>query len=258
MNDRIAPQAATELFAESYRLSPKQREVLDVLQTFPAGARAIEVANALEMHVNTARGHLEELVAQDAVRVITAPAKGRGRPSLIFQTRVPDNRAVAQEYITLIELMATMLGDPDADAMEDPAMREKAMAVGTQWANIMGVQSGEWSNLGDALAPLLLRLRQMGFDPTAVKAGGAAPQAPSVGSASASASRSEHTGQPVDDVSIALHSCPFIVNHTRPSSFVCAIHEGFIQESLGGAGKISLELKPFNLPGTCKVHVSNT
>ncbi len=245
MNENPAPQAATELFAESYRLSPKQREVLSVLQTFPDGARAIEVAQTLDMHVNTARGHLEELVAQDAVRVITAPAKGRGRPSLIFRTRVPDNRAVAQEYLTLIELMATMIGDPSADALQDPEMHAKAKALGSQWATIMGAQSVEATTLDATLSPLLTRLRAMGFDPT---------------TSDEKTNGVTETDTPQDsdteDLSISLHSCPFIVGDAKPSSFVCAVHEGFIEESLGGSGKISLELIPFNAPGTCAVNVA--
>ncbi|BAU95569.1 transcriptional regulator [Corynebacterium suranareeae] len=229
MKQQTAPTAATDLFAESYKLSPKQREVLDVLQSFPDGARAIDVAKKLDLHVNTARGHLEELVAKEAIRVVTASAKGRGRPSLIFQTRVPDNRAVAREYITLIELMANMLGDVDDDAIKNPELRAKAQAIGKQWAHVMGIDHAEVEELDQALSPLITRLREMGFDPA----------------------------ETPEENSVALHSCPFVVNDKRPSSFVCAIHAGFIQESLGTNNKIQLELKPLNAPGTCKVHVLN-
>ncbi|ANE03755.1 helix-turn-helix transcriptional regulator [Corynebacterium crudilactis] len=233
MKQQDAPTAATELFAESYKLSPKQREVLDVLQTFPDGARAQDIAKKLDLHVNTARGHLEELVAKEAIRVVTAAAKGRGRPFLIFQTRVPDNKAVAKEYITLIELMANMLGDVEDDALTNPALRTKAREIGTQWAHIMGIDHAEAAELDEALSPLITRLREMGFDPTTT----------------------ENTNEA--EASLALHSCPFVVNDKRPSSFVCAIHAGFIQESLGSNNQIHLELKPLNAPGTCKVHVLN-
>lgn len=233
MNKDSAPRAATELFAESYRLSPKQREVLDVLQTFPAGARAVEIAEALDMHVNTARGHLEELVAQDAVRVLTAPAKGRGRPSLIFQTRVPDNQAIAREYITLIELMASMLSREDTDTFADPELRAKARAIGSQWAQVMGITGRARDELDDALAPLIQRLREMGFDPT----------------------RSEPAATDTGQVSIALNSCPFIVDGERPSTFVCAVHEGYIQESMGDRHPVELDLKPFRESGACRVNV---
>ena len=104
-----SPRSSTELFPDTMKLSPKQREVLSVLQKFPQGARAAEVAKKMGMHVNTARGHLDELVNAGAVRVVTAPAQGRGRPSLIFQVRVPDNRSVAEEYVTLISVLIKAL-----------------------------------------------------------------------------------------------------------------------------------------------------
>ena len=99
-----SPRSSTELFPDTMKLSPKQSEVLSVLQDFPQGARAVDIAEEMGMHVNTARGHLDELVHAGAVRVITAPAHGRGRPSLIFQVRVPDNRSVAEEYLSLIHI----------------------------------------------------------------------------------------------------------------------------------------------------------
>ena len=106
-----SPRSSTELFPDTMRLSPKQSEVLSILQTFPQGARAAEIAQKLGMHVNTARGHLDELINAGAVRVVTAPAQGRGRPSLIFQVRVPDNRSVAEEYVTLISVLIKALAD---------------------------------------------------------------------------------------------------------------------------------------------------
>lgn len=87
MTTQTAPTAASDLFAESYKLSPKQREVLDALQTFPDGARAIDVAKKLDLHVNTARGHLEELVAKEAIRVVTAAAKVADAPPHLPNTR---------------------------------------------------------------------------------------------------------------------------------------------------------------------------
>ena len=60
------PRPVTELFPESLRLSPKQRAVLDALDEFPNGAKVGEIAKTLGMHTNTARGHLEELVAMEA------------------------------------------------------------------------------------------------------------------------------------------------------------------------------------------------
>ena len=89
MKDNRPPRPAAELFPEALQLSTKQREVLDQLQTYPQGARSVDLAADLGMHVNTVRGHLDELIARGAVHATTSPAQGRGRPSLIFQTTGP-------------------------------------------------------------------------------------------------------------------------------------------------------------------------
>lgn len=125
------PRAATELFPEALTLSPKQSLVLNTLREFPHGASATELAKRLGMHANTVRGHLEELLAHQAVSQHSAPAQGRGRPTLIFQARVPDTRAVAQEYISLIGHLAQAI-EPD-----------QAREIGRRWAQSEGSGSVE-------------------------------------------------------------------------------------------------------------------
>ncbi len=237
MTSQPYPRPATDLFPESLRLSPKQREVLTALQQFPEGARAIDIATELGMHVNTARGHLDELVSREAVRVFTAPAQGRGRPSLIFQVRVPDNRAIAEEYVSLIEVLSSAVNAMDTIT---PEVLDKAREIGRQWAHRMQAEGQKWDTAEEMLTPLYLRLRDMGFDPSVDK-----PQ--------------EIDGGTTTDV--RLHSCPFVTDSKRPSLFVCAIHEGFIQEAMGDPGKpdsdgkIHLTLRPFAGDGTCVVSV---
>lgn len=225
------PRSATDLFPESLRLSPKQREVLSALQEFPDGARATEIAAKLGMHVNTARGHLEELMAQQAVSSVTAPAKGRGRPSLIFQVRVPDNRSVAREYLSLIEVLTASLGDP---ARPDAESLERARDIGRQWAGHMLARDQTAGSVQEALGPLFHRLRDMGFDPSVTE---------------------ETTGQS-PHAELALHSCPFVADQLPPSPYVCAIHEGFIREVTGGSGPVRVELAPFAAAGECTVRLS--
>lgn len=220
------PRSAPDIFAESLRLSPKQREVLTVLQEYPEGARAVEVAGKLGMHVNTVRGHLEELIAQEAVRAVTAPAIGRGRPSLIFQVRVPDNRTVAQEYISLIEVLARSLGDAENP---DPESLARARAIGAQWAVHMNTLGNTWNSIEESLEELFHKLRAMGFDPHPAE-------------------------QAEDHAQLSLQSCPFIAGDLRPSPFICAIHEGFLQESVGPRGPVKISIRPFDAPGSCSVN----
>ena len=189
------PRPTTELFPEALNLSPKQREVLAALQRHPNGAKAGTVAEELGMHVNTARGHIDELVHAGAVNVLSAPSKGRGRPSLIFQVRVPDNKAVAEEYITLVEVLTTMLAGKEE---LDDAASAKAIEIGRHWARTTGAGESE-----GALGTLFSTLRNMGFDP---------------------ATRPDSTD-------IELRACPFVSSGLRPSPFLCAVHAGFLQET---------------------------
>lgn len=231
-----APQPATELFSESLQLSLKQREVLDALQAFPQGAGSAELAATLGMHVNTARGHLDELVARGAVRVSSLPAEGRGRPSFIFQVRVPDNRAVADEYVSLVEVLASMVADTDSATPENLSL---AHDIGRKWARRMAQSAVPAQTVADVLPQLLVRLRDMGFDPVLTP-----PQSPE------------------DGHQVALHSCPFITGDSLPTPFICAVHEGFLQETVGEtmaatSGRVSLTLLPFSGEGACVVEVDS-
>lgn len=220
MGENTPPRPATELFPESLKLSPKQREVLRTLQELTAGARASDVADALGMHVNTARGHLDELVAHGAVRVFPAPAQGRGRPSLIFQVRVPDNRTVADEYVTLIEMMADTI-DPDS-----------ARDIGRRWARRMAEEGHEPHDVDSAAARIHTMLRDMGFDPTLP----------------------EHPDTP-DSTTLTLQSCPFVTaTGERPSDFVCRVHDGFLAETVSDG--VDSHVEPMAANGQCLVHLS--
>lgn len=239
MTDNRPPRPAAELYPESLQLSAKQREVLDLLQTYPQGARSADLATDLGMHVNTVRGHLDELIARGAVHAHTAPAQGRGRPSLIFQVRIPDNRAIAREYISLVELLASMLVDIESPG---PETIGKAREIGRIWARRMAERVDSPADTpvaegGDAMDAALDRLqvtlRELGFDPTFRRA------------------RENGTDDP-DSVDIELNACPFVAEGHSPSLVVCAIHEGFLQETVGTA-PVRLSLRPFHPSGACSV-----
>ncbi|GAB3648369.1 helix-turn-helix transcriptional regulator [Corynebacterium nasicanis] len=225
MSDARHPRPTAELFPESLQLSTKQRELLDLLQTFPGGARSSDLATVLGMHVNTVRGHLDELIARGAVHATTAPAVGRGRPSLIFQVRVPDNRAIAREYISLVEVLAEMVVGEESPS---PEAMDKAREIGRAWARRMSDSGAGVETIQDALDVLTARLRELGFDPALLAVDDS------------------------DHVDIHLQACPFVTDQGRPSLVVCAMHEGFLQESMGSA-PVTLNLRPFHPAGMCTV-----
>lgn len=224
-----SPRSSTELFPDTMKLSPKQSEVLSTLQTFPQGARAAEIAQKLGMHVNTARGHLDELVNAGAVRVVTAPAHGRGRPSLIFQVRVPDNRSVAEEYVTLISVLVTALADKE---QLNDFTSEQAREIGRAWAQAAATSRG-----AEALAPLYQTMRDMGFDPVT------------------SVEQFAEEGR----TTVQLHACPFVTAGIQPSPFVCAIHDGYLdQAAADSGGRLSLKLIPKAGNGVCRIDVEES
>lgn len=219
------PQPATHLFPESLRLSPKQREVLEALETFPDGAKASELAEHLGIHVNTVRGHLDELVGHRLAHVVTAPSNGRGRPSLLFRVRVPDQRTIAQHYVALIDVLIDAL-DPACTSDKDRA--EIARTIGRRWA--MQMNATERGGEPASMHQLIALLRDMGFDPDS------------------------GTGSNTLRKSIALQACPFITEEGHlPSPAVCALHQGFLDGTVGD--RVKLELQIASPAGQCSVVV---
>ena len=83
------PDAVSNLFVESLKLSAKQRTVLDVINEHPRGITAARIATIMGTTVNTLRGHLDELLAQEAIRAEAPNVGSRGRPALVYYSRVP-------------------------------------------------------------------------------------------------------------------------------------------------------------------------
>lgn len=230
------PRSTTELFPEALNLSPKQRMVLNVVQSFAQGAKVTEVADALQMHVNTARGHLDELVAKGAARVTSAPATGRGRPSLIYSVRVPKGETIAQEYVSLIAVLAALADAASTGSSEsagsaataDAASLSKARTIGAEWArtNLSSFRAPSGKR-EEFLTTLLQLARDMGFDPT------------------------------TSPDRITLNACPFVTENILPTPFICAMHAGFLTEAsaLGCQEPVGLRLTPLPSPGICTIDV---
>ena len=226
------PRPTEELFKAALQFPPRQREVLDALQEFPNGARAIDLAKMLNMHVNTARGHLEEMVNAGTVRVVTSAAQGRGRPSLVFHSRVPDNRQVGRDVVSLITSMAEVLIDDEQEMKYYGS--QKARDIGRRWANNTELDYQP----EDELVPMHKRFRELGYDPTS----------------------DYQELQATGETDIVLRACPFLMNGELPAPFICAIHDGYLEEQsrLIEDGRYQLSLRPVCSDGTCIVHAVDT
>ncbi|AKK05605.1 putative transcriptional regulator [Corynebacterium mustelae] len=227
MTKPARPRPAIELFPESLSLSLKQRAVLDVLNNFPDGARVSQVAETLGMHINTARGHLDELVERKAIFAETAPATGRGRPSLIYRLRIPDNRTVANEYLTLINVMSKYLGDGDQEQAH-----KLAQLIGQEWGEKMIEDGFKADNINDAVRSLCGHLQQMGFDPEIKR----------------DAKNSHH-------VDVCMHSCPFVNDEGELGDFMCDIHQGMLQHHRN-LSPLRIDLQPLMENGKCMISIT--
>lgn len=214
-----APRPAGDLFDAVGQLSVKQLEVFQVIQDTPDGMQVAQISNALGMHPNTVRGHLDELMAAGVIKRHIAPAPGRGRPSHVYTARVAHTSLASEAMIALVEVLASTLANGDKDT---------AMDLGRQWADRVNPRryGNLRTDLDTAARHTAQTLREMGFDPVL---------------------RPECSNARVRE--FGLHACPFVTGRgTRPAPAVCALHEGFLDQ---GAGDVKVELLPHDRPGEC-------
>lgn len=223
IDDAAVPLPTAELMRRAAELSPKQREVLDALDSFPDGALLSELGKELGIHVNTARGHVDELAERGLVGWRVASRSTRGRPSHVYHVRTPQHHAVMDEYVTLVETLTETLAGDDLNAARD---------FGRAWAQRNADRFGEPPEDFEELATAVLRsLREMGFDPLVREADGDT------------------------SVEVGLQACPFVAaDGTPPAATICALHQGFIDATIGPH---HLDFMPFDAPGQCGARLVN-
>ncbi len=252
------PDAVSNLFVESLKLSAKQRKVLDIIHEHPRGITATRIATIMGTTVNTLRGHLDELLAQEAIRAEAPNVGSRGRPALVYYSRVPDNRAIALEYITLVRVFAQYL----SETTDNP--QAAAYDIGRTWARQISTEPCDESEL-------LVRLAQMGFDPVPVEephnladtqlatppaeqSNAQHPEAPEAAEMAdgTATSRPDPPGRPI----IELRSCPFLHPDKDTPATVCDIHMGMLAARKGPDGR-GFTLTPHHGDVLCHVTVIN-
>lgn len=218
--------------------SPAQLEIWKLIADAHEPLTAAEVAQAKGLHVNTAREHLDGLVAVDAVNRVRHHAGGRGRPSWAYKLTTPPD-VVDSEYAGLATALARQLlrsaENPTHAAHE--AGREWGRELAQNFANATTTQDEEnWatraasSAIGekhrDAITHLTTVLTHMGF----------APQ---------NSNRGNHE--------MFLTRCPLLDASQKYPEIVCQVHSGLIAGilDLAGGNRPDVELTPFARPGAC-------
>jgi predicted ArsR family transcriptional regulator len=222
--------------------------VLDLLRRSEHPLGVAEVAEAVGLHANTVRTHLDLLVETGYAARDTEAPRGPGRPRVVYRATATNDDG--RNYRLLAELLARYL----VATNEHPG--EAAIAAGRHWAKNVPLRlpdgwggddltgegasgangsSGEGARAArgaDGMARVLHMLADAGF-------------APEMGE---------------DGSSIYLHSCPFRELAQSQRDVVCGAHLGIIQGALAevDAHVQAPALLPFVEPDLCVASLTRT
>ncbi|HET8594728.1 MAG TPA: helix-turn-helix domain-containing protein [Intrasporangium sp.] len=200
-------------------LSPQRRRVFDALDAAP---RPIAVlAEALGLHVNTVREHLDGLVASGlALRSQLAP-KGRGRPGWGYAVRPGATSPAVGEYATLASVLADHVASQGGDVRGD--MRR----LGRGWGEALLSGRAPKADPEDAEREVVSLLGDLGFDPD---------------------------GTPD---CLRLRQCPMLAVARERPDVVCSVHHGLVEGALEAAGgdANAVRLEAFAEIGSCRLRL---
>ena len=196
--------------------SPIRRSVLEFLIDSGEPLDAAAVAARMNLHVTTARFHLDQLLAARLIQREPDRSGQRGRPRIRF-TAVPASRGGAQDQLG--QALASALAE------DDDGGRSRAIRAGEKWSEAFA--GGLAASTGAGAMPLVELLDQLEFAPELDPAGR----------------------------SIALAACPFREAARDNPGVVCAVHLGLIQRVARTLGHddSAVALRPFVGPHLCVV-----
>jgi predicted ArsR family transcriptional regulator len=131
----------------------RRADVLETLRSAPAPMTIVELADALDVHPNTARFHLEALIDSGQVERVDADHRGPGRPPQLFRAARRMDPGGPTRYRVLADILTQGLA-----AENDPSAR--ALDIGRAWGR--GVPAPPSDTPEGALVGLL---DEFGFAP---------------------------------------------------------------------------------------------
>ncbi|WP_166996584.1 helix-turn-helix transcriptional regulator [Paramicrobacterium fandaimingii] len=201
--------------------SPIRREILRVLQETSQPLDAAVIAERFDIHITTARFHLDQLERASLVRREVHHGGQRGRPRIAFLA-VPEARD---------EDAQRQLNDVLADALasDGDAASPRAYDAGDRWARLYDRDVDDAA--GGIEEPLMRVFDAIGFAP-------------------------EMQGGD-SDATIALHACPFRDVAAAHPEVVCAAHRGLLDGIVRRLGRETNEttLLPFVESELCLVRL---
>ncbi|MDV3220988.1 helix-turn-helix transcriptional regulator [Intrasporangium sp.] len=196
-------------------LSAQRRRVLEALDEEPRPVAA--VAAHLDLHVNTAREHLDGLVDGGlAVRTRLEPT-GRGRPGWGYAARPGVASRSVGEYASLAAVLAEHAAAQGGDVAGDMER------LGRGWGRGLVAGRDGAGAADDPEQAVIELLGTLGFDPE---------ERPPV---------------------VRLRQCPMLDVARRHPEVVCQVHLGLVEGALeaSGGNPDGVELVAFAEPGAC-------
>ena len=139
----------------------RRQDVLRVLKAAHSPMTIATMADALDVHPNTVRFHLDTLLSTGRVEQVTSDRKGPGRPALLFRATQRMDPGGPRHYRLLAEILASALAeDQDAEA--------RATAAGREWGRKLKPPPPSTTGPPDAeesIAHLVGLLDELGFAP---------------------------------------------------------------------------------------------
>lgn len=198
----------------------RRTEVLALLRRADRPLSAAEVSEAMTLHVNTARFHLDGLVDDGLAERTTQPRDTPGRPRILYASEGPT--IGPRSYELLAEMLTGFVSSL-------PGAGPSTVALGKSWGRhlIERRAPSERVDAAESVARLSRMMDAVGFDPEV------------------------HESEP--EVEMHLRRCPFREVAEKHTDVVCALHLGLMRGALEelDAPVEAKALEPFVTPHLC-------
>lgn len=168
----------------------------------PSLRSTAQIADALDLHVNTVRPHLERMREVGLLEVRSEARGGVGRPQHLYglAADAPSLGLEPSPYPTIARMLLRLTAEAGLDA-------DDILAAGRHQG---ALDARPWPQGSPPLEALLTELDGMGFDP--------------------------EVAIEDDTASVAFAHCPFAELAEANPSVVCALHRGMVEGFLDGIG----------------------
>lgn len=217
--------------------SGRRAQLIELLRGSTLPRSIADLAEAMGVHVNTVRFHLDTLTADGRVERVLGKASGPGRPPASYRLSAGMHPYGPTNY----RLLARMLTSNLAASATSPA--RTATDLGRTWGPTLLDESNATPAIASsgaaprvskktALARMVDVLTDLGFEPE------------------------QRAGSRT--VKIRLRHCPFIDLVDEHAEIICSLHLGLMQGAFGSMkAPVTVDrLVPFEQPDLCVAHLT--